>query len=622
MAYQTQNLKQKKASSIKQKYSAQEPEIRLLHILPIIFALAILPLIVKLREYSANLSQFDWFTKYDTYYDFFLYYKQVFLIATAVIMVAIILYYAYKDKKSIRFSTIFIPLGIYAALALLSSLTSNYRSYSFTGISDQFESIFALLAYCCLAYYAFLYVKSEKALIFVVYSLLISALVISLLGLTQVTGHDFYNTQAGWNLISNSIYRNYKEEFNFVAGINRVYLSFYNPNYVGVYVTMVLPIMLFMTIFTKKLWLRLIFLVAMIGLSICLYGSKSTAGFVGVTVAIVFSIILLWRYIIKYFYIAIPIVIIAIITLFVVNSKYDNYIINQVKKITDIQKSTPSLSEIQTNDENIVIKYNGNTLKVVFLYDPSGICYFVLKDENDADVPSTLDATTGAFTITDDRFKGFVLTPAMNGDNLGFTVLIDNTNWFFTNQTEDYTYYYMNMYGKLTKMMTAPSALFTEYEQYASGRGYIWSRTIPLLKNKIILGSGADTFTFEFPQQDYVNKYNFGFGTQLMTKPHNLYLQMAVQTGILSVIAFLVFYVMYFISSIKLYIKGRFDQIYSIIGAAIFTSTLGYMICGLTNDSSITIAPVYWTLIGIGIAINIKVKQQMTLDSNKQEPKI
>jgi hypothetical protein len=36
----------------------------------------------------------------------------------------------------------------------------------------------------------------------------------------------------------------------------------------------------------------------------------------------------------------------------------------------------------------------------------------------------------------------------------------------------------------------------------------MWSRTFPLLKNRIIYGSGADTFAIYFPQNDPIGKIN------------------------------------------------------------------------------------------------------------------
>ncbi len=36
------------------------------------------------------------------------------------------------------------------------------------------------------------------------------------------------------------------------------------------------------------------------------------------------------------------------------------------------------------------------------------------------------------------------------------------------------------------------------YEKFASGRGFIWSRSIPLLKDSVFIGYGADTYPLIF----------------------------------------------------------------------------------------------------------------------------
>ena len=96
-------------------------------------------------------------------------------------------------------------------------------------------------------------------------------------------------------------------------------------------------------------------------------------------------------------------------------------------------------------------------------------------------------------------------------------------------------------------MREAETAIFDSKPKLFSNRGYIWARTIPLLKDNIIVGSGPDTFVLEFPNYDYVNSAYVGFLNQIVTKPHNLYLQMAVQTGCVSAIAFIVFCLMYLV---------------------------------------------------------------------------
>jgi len=68
---------------------------------------------------------------------------------------------------------------------------------------------------------------------------------------------------------------------------------------------------------------------------------------------------------------------------------------------------------------------------------------------------------------------------------------------------------------------------------------------------------------------------------------------------------------MYFISSFKLYIKGHFDNFFKQVGVSIFIGTIAYMIIGISNDSTLTVAPIAWALFGIGMACNCKVKEQI-----------
>lgn len=68
---------------------------------------------------------------------------------------------------------------------------------------------------------------------------------------------------------------------------------------------------------------------------------------------------------------------------------------------------------------------------------------------------------------------------------------------------------YINFYKRGDEIQTADSVL-KGYEKLFTGRGYIWGRAIPLLKEHILVGSGPDTFVEEFPQQDYVMKANTG----------------------------------------------------------------------------------------------------------------
>lgn len=578
----------------------------IMNLLPIIFILAIYPFITHFKEYNASLSQFSWFSQTDITSDFFLYYKQNYFIVISIIMVIIIAYRAYNNKKIIKFTYLFIPLSIYALLAFLSSLFTKYRSYAFTGTYGQYESVFALLGYCLIVYYIYLFVHTEEDIRLILYYFIISIIIMSLIGLTQILGHDFFTTSLGKRLITPSALWNTDLSFNFPG--SWVYLTLYNPNYAGVYAGLILPVLFFLIIFTKKKKQLLMPITAFILLSICLIGANSLGSIIGIIITTLLIIVLLWRYLFKYYYITIPAVLIVLLVVSIYNFKNDNILINKIVSIVNLNKTEVKLNDIQTNNDHLLINYMGNTMKIQLTGDEQAN-NFIIKDASSKDIPYTIDSSNGAYVINDNRFPSFVLTPFIYQNELSFNVLIDGKQWPFTNKTKDGSYYYINRYGKLDKIVKAPSILFKNHENFANYRGYIWSRSIPLLKDHIILGSGADTYVLEFPHRDYVNLYNNNFTDQLLTKPHNMYLQIAIQTGVLSLIAFVLFYILYFISSLKLYIKGNFNNFYSQIGAGIMAGTFCYMVSGMVNDSSIAVAPIFWIFVGLGIVVNSQVKK-------------
>lgn len=598
------NRAQNNKSSSRSKEEALTGEKKInWFLIPLILIITVLPLIVKLKTYDPKLMQFSWFPNNTEQPDFFLYYKQWIFIGLSIIMVILLIVRAYLKGKSIRFSPIFIPLSVYALLVILSTVFSKYTAISLRGSLEQFESVFAILGYCLVVYYAFLFINTEKDVKNIFGFFTMGALILAAIGLTQFFGHDFFATQLGTKLIT-SMDNQTGLLFNF--GGNRVYSTLYNPNYVGVYAALVAPIFLILLLFSKKIINSLLYLILIIGLGICEIGSQSLGGLAGIAVASFAIIIFMWRYLLKRFYVTIPILLILFAAIFFINKQSDNILLKRVLGQYPIVKTEKNLTDINTGNDKVTISYKGNQLNIVMLVDTA--IEFVLTDENNNNINYTFDEPTGRYVIQDERFPGFTFGPTQIGDYLSFVVNIDGINWPFTNQTGDGTYYLYNRYGKFDKIVNAPSSVFTGYESIASGRGYLWSRTIPLIKDNIILGSGPDTFIIAFPQQDYLGLYNYGYQDVIVTKPHNLYLQIAIQTGLLSLIAFLLFYLMYAITCIRLYIKGRYHSYYAKVGIAIFIGSLSYMVANVANDSSITTAPVFWVLIGIGIAVNYKAK--------------
>ncbi|BES66478.1 O-antigen ligase family protein [Gottschalkiaceae bacterium SANA] len=148
---------------------------------------------------------------------------------------------------------------------------------------------------------------------------------------------------------------------------------------------------------------------------------------------------------------------------------------------------------------------------------------------------------------------------------------------------------------------------FQGRESIFTYRGYIWSRTIPLLKKHVLLGAGPDCFVFEFPQYEHITKWNINQPTYLLyDKPHNWYLQMGINTGLLSLLAVLAMGFLLLFQSIKKYmLGGQEDPVTATLLAMVFA----YAAASIFNDSVISVAPIFWMIFGLAVGAVNGLKQ-------------
>lgn len=593
---------QKKSSK---KHSGYQFEGNRLQLFPLLFAIAIIPLIVLGKEVATHLEQYAWYA-YDTTFDFFLYVKSRLLIFTGMVLLILLAFFFYRNRKDARWNLSFIFLGIYGSLAILSSICSKYRLNSLYGTPEQFESIFVLLTYCILCFYSFQMVRSEKNLSYIIKGLIISICYLVPLGITQLTGHDLLSSDFGSKIVTSTLPEGYGITLNFGR---TVFLTFFNPNYVGVYCILTIPLLITLLLYTKENKKRILYAILTVGLFVCLVGSGSVTGLVTICISLLFLLLLNRRLLSPYKKFVIPALVLVLIAGIGFSIK-----VNLPKRIYQrLFTETPkALEQIDTNDDNVKITYNNKVLFVSYVMDVNNSFVFSFIDEQGNAIPFTMSEDKTSLIITDANYPQFTIRPVMFNNTYCFGITIDQNEWYFTKENEEQSYYYMNSYGKQIKMNnSSESALPESIYSFATNRGYIWSKTIPLLKDHVLLGTGADCFVFEFPNDDYVGMYQYGFLNQLMTKPHNLYLQISMQTGIISLCAFLLFYLCYFITSVKLYLFHPLNNYMTQMGAAILVATTGYMISGLINDSMVTVAPIYWVLLGIGFGVNHIVSKQI-----------
>lgn len=575
-------------------------------ILPVALWFVVIPLIVKVKFYENPLSGYPWYSSESHLADFFLYYKSLFVTVTGALMLVLLIWQISKMRRKDALissdTRIFLPVIVYLVLAVLSSLFSDYGYFCTHGMPDQFETIWNLTAYVVAVFYCYyivVYQNLDKPILLMAF---LGAALVSLICVLQFFKIDIYRI----------IYAGKGYTFTFQPG--QVYGPFYNINYVGFYTLLFFPLFLMLCIFCKDLRVRVAAGILAVALFLSMIGAQSVSAWIAMAGIVVFSIFFfLLRHVKEKKLLWVPVAVLTAGVLgicIIAAPKIGSYV-----QASDTEKT--DLENIFTNENNVEIDYKGQKLYIQMIQNDEQFTFF-LKDQNEADVSCEymLSDEYYYYTVTDDRFDGMTLTPAIITEDplvYGFMVQINDKSWCFTNQmTDDATYYYYTDLGKTTKLtadtVSPDFAPLVHMSFLASGRGYIWNKTIAILKDDIFLGSGADTYALVYPNGDFVDKYNNGYDNLILTKPHNLYLQIAVQTGVLSLICFLAFYLWYFISSLRLYFRQRFDSLLTVTGFSIMIGTMGYMISGLANDSTVTISPLYWAMLGIGIGINHRIR--------------
>lgn len=98
--------------------------------------------------------------------------------------------------------------------------------------------------------------------------------------------------------------------------------------------------------------------------------------------------------------------------------------------------------------------------------------------------------------------------------------------------------------------------------------------------------------------------YAYDTTQMIVDKPHNLYLQIGINEGGVALLAFLVMMAAHLIDSFRLYALRREYDGQQIVGAAVALAIIGYLGAGFFNDSIVSVAPIFWVLFGVGVAVN------------------
>ncbi len=620
----------KRSGSAGKPYSQRNPGSKSKHInhinpnhytylaLPLYLIIALVPLIIYVKKFIVNDPGNLYWDGQSIRYDIFSYYKMVYLLIFTGAGLLLYLFMRRDNPFEKAKKLYYIPAGIFALLAFISATASEYKQVAFFGFLDRFEGAIVLVAYCAILFLAMNIFQDEKSIKILFGCLLASATVISILGVFQYFGANYFDSQFISSLITPASLKGGRIKPNILG--NLVYSTLYNPNYVGSYMAMLIPILIILIVWLKKLWQKLTVLAILLFAVINLIGSGSRAGIAGTGFAVLVLLVISRKSIWTHKWIALSAVLVSVCGLAVLNFATNGSIIARLEYMATFEDKADTTETQQVLDKALVglsdVRLDDKKLRLVtekgtFIIETDNQTIRAI-DENDKVIPMAV--SNNNITFTDKRFENIKLNTR---PDQGLMEVYYNDYHLL-----DVAFTQQGLQSPTNRWLTYRNGRdieafgFQGMESIGSNRGYIWSRTIPLLKNTVLIGHGPDTFAIYFPQYDFLNKLRFyQTGNIFVDKAHNMYLQTALNTGVLSLLAMLALFIIYFVSSIKIYLRSGsvWSGFLPAAGAACFTAFCGYAAAALFNDSVVSVAPVFWVLLGLGIGINVKLKNQTEL---------
>lgn len=630
-------------------------------------------MITHMHSYERNMAQFYWSGGNGNLSDFFSFNKMIAILVCAALALTILLYRLCTQSLAIKKSYAYIPMIIYSLMVVISYFCSDYKEFALLGYNDRFEGTLTLLAYMVMLFFTINSVNTESNVKWVVYSIAVTSAMLGILGVTQALDMDFFRTALGQKMIvpngtvemndaflrtsfgaalneagliqqstytvnqlismGKSIGVNY---LNFTFQNREIYQTVYNINYVSFYLTLLVP--LFGMLFIRsvelgkedKIWKKILWGALFALLVYNLIGAKSSGGLLGMFVVVVVALILLNKKILKWWK---PVLVLIIIAALVFGATFERWsqeltsAINGVTGNSTVQTETTEeapvhkLQYIDTDGFDVYIGVDEHEIHLT-MYPDAPEQIRVLDGEGVA-IEMARTSVDGILAFNDDRFTDCFIQSAndeVGNDYYIFTHDHQEHNWAFR-ITEDGVYYLNNL-GELVDLDKIPAVGWENNGAWGNGRGYIFSRTIPMMKDTMFIGHGADTFCLYFPHRDYVGKLNSVAFTEHMNiivdKPHNMYMGAWVGTGGLSVIALCAMFAIYLVQSFILFVKNKYESadFAAYAGVGIFLGIVGFLTAALVDDSSVSVMPMFYALLGTGIAINMLLKRRSQNEEN------
>lgn len=593
--------------------------MELLWVLPQLLVVAILPLIVRLRVIELSPIDKVLYQNREHYFDFFYKVRAEGIILLSVIAIILLIVSVLFFERKIKFQWFFIPALIYMLLVIASTFVASYRGVfidNYTGVLsdpgviatssnlalrgylDRFEGLYVTIAYCVLFFTGYIQIRSRYQIRILLFGMVLPGAIMGIVAFFQYVGMDPFQTSFGMSLMVPDKYAYIKETIEFSLSSSYSIGLMNNPNYLGGYmaVLLLLSIGLYSDTKRRRVMISLFFVSVLIFIG--LMTSNSSTGIMSVGFGFLLYISITYKYYVQH--LTKTLVLLGSFALIVVllNGISDNRIDSEIGSMKD---ELEMMSGEYSNKKGTIeaIDQIDQGLKIVT--DRFSICIHIegttLYILNSSDEVIAYQREGKQIILPDDRYEG--LTIRILESNGGLDITYDDKSFFCAFRQDG-----IDVIGVGTQVFPtdkkAPHIGFDGMGTFASNRGHIWSYSFPLLKGTTLLGRGPDTYVAIYPHYDVLANINgMRKSTRLIDKPHNIYIQTAVNTGWISLIMLVILMLGCTTKIVIRYVTMEKPDS-QIIEVALAISLVVFAITGLANDSVITITSLAWIMMSLG----------------------
>ena len=576
-------------------------------------------------------------------HDIFTYWKGVFLLVPA----GVIAFYCISDwatrghlpdfKSFFKRPEVILSL-VYLLFVIISALASDYSYTSWFGTLERSEGAFVWLAYFIVFFAAMLYTREPKYAKFVLYGLIFSSIIMGAIGVSQLAGRCFFETELARILVVGGVDNIRDMGIRFGGMANG---TLFNPNTFGKYTAMLSPILLLAALtYDGKRFVNVLFLIAGMLMLLGVFGSSSLGGLVGIVTA---TAVLTGTYVcgliyrakhgasINFFgisakWLALAVFgVVGVVALAIMFVPPLNARVNFLFTRMGVAMRAETVSGYNyIFERNTLTVYRADSPVVYVTINGLGEDnWLTVRDGNGQVVPyATRTQAPPEQNPTPDGGIQFVRQQSVYTfavpDYRTITIIVHPELDIFEYHAVGaapllLTYINGRIYGIASPFSDqvdfteeVPAWGFQGRETWGSNRGYIWSRSFPLMPRRTLIGSGPDTYVNLFPQHEIVAKQRFFQNPFVVVdKAHNLFMQTWITTGGISAIALFALFGHYLFTTFWSLVKSKSEELFSYgLRLGLLTGISAFVMSSNATDSTIGSSGVFFVLLGLGYGMN------------------